>query len=93
MSRNNRFLRFVMFSLNEHVAPILLLFLKKRTYLFIPPDIILSPDSKISKTQRAPATFDSLKGLTKENLESEQRTLIKGRLMQILKSANVFVFI
>ena len=37
-----------MFPLNEYVAPKLLLFLKKRTYLFLPPDIILSPDSKIS---------------------------------------------
>ena len=48
ISQNNRFLKFVMFSLNEHVAPSLLLFLKKRTYFFTPPDIILSPDSKIS---------------------------------------------
>ena len=42
ISQNNRFLEFVMFSLNEHVAPKLLLFQKKEltcSYLLISYDL------------------------------------------------------
>ena len=40
ISQNNIFLKFVMFSLNEHVAPNLLLFLKKELVLTSWYDII-----------------------------------------------------